>query len=112
MESLSFVYHPTFDRTADGLLTDDQMITVENMLIADPHKGNVISATGGARKVRVSLPGKGKSGGGRLIYVFIEVGSAIHFLLCYPKNVQGNLTEKQKKALRTIIEAIKEEYAS
>lgn len=112
MESLSFVYHPTFDRTADGVLTDDQMITIEDMLIADPRKGDVIPATGGARKVRIPLPGRGKSGGGRLIYVFIQVGSAIHFLLCYPKNVQGDLTEKQKKALREIVEAIKEEYTS
>jgi hypothetical protein len=53
IESLSFVYHPMFDRTADGVLTDDQMITVEDMLIADPRKGDVIPSTGGARKVRV-----------------------------------------------------------
>jgi len=53
----------------------------------------------------------GKSGGVRLISVFLEVGSTIYFLLCYPKNVQSNLTEKQKKALRVIVEAIKKEHA-
>jgi hypothetical protein len=29
--------------------------------------------------------------------------------LCYPKNVRGNLTNDQKKALRAVIGRIKEE---
>jgi hypothetical protein len=111
MEPLSFVYHPTFDRTAEGVLTDGQMMAVEDMLMVDPRKGDVIQGTSGARKLRVALPGRGKSGGARLIYVYIEIGAAIHFLLCYPKNVQGNLSAQQKQALRGIITAIKQEYA-
>ena len=110
MEALSFVYHPTFDHTVEGVLTDAQMIAVENTLMADPRKGDVIQDTGGARKLRVALPGRGKSGGARLIYVSIEIGAAIHFLLCYPKNVQGNLSAKQKQTLRGIVMAIKQEY--
>ena len=112
MESLSFIYHPTFDRTAEGVLTDTQMAAVEDMPMVDPRRGDVIQETGGARKLRVALPGRGKSGGARVIYAYIEIGAAIHFLLCYPKNVQGNLSARQKQALRGIITAIKQEYAS
>ncbi|MGI8855752.1 MAG: type II toxin-antitoxin system RelE/ParE family toxin [Thermomicrobiales bacterium] len=111
MEPLSFVYHPTFDRAAEGMLTDEQMIAVEDMLMVDPRRGDVIQETGGARKLRVALPGRGKSGGARLIYVYIEIGAAIHSLLCYPKNVRGNLSAQQKQALRGIVTAIKREYA-
>lgn len=112
MDSLSFVYHPTFDRTAEGVLTDEQMIAVEEMLMADPRRGDVIQDTGGARKLRAAMPGRGKSGGARLIYIYIEIGAALHFLLCYPKNVQGNLDAKQKQVLRRIVTAIRQEYAS
>lgn len=70
----------------------------------------MIPDTNGARKLRVALPGRGKSGGARVIYIFVEVGEIFHLLLCYPKNVQGNLMSDQKNTLRTIIAAIREGY--
>jgi hypothetical protein len=74
-----------------------------------PRAGDVIPGTNGARKVRFGIEGRGKSGGGRAIDVFIEVNDIFHMILCYPKNVRGNLTEDQKKTLRAVIRAIKEE---
>src|SRR5690348_12047972 len=109
MEMYAFVYHATFDRTAARPLSDDDQVALEDTLRANPRAGDVIPGTHGARKVRFGIEERGKSGGGRAIYVFIAVDDTFHMILCYPKNVQGNLTEAQKKALRTIIRAIKEE---
>jgi hypothetical protein len=109
MEPLEFVYEPLFDRSAKGVLAEDDLMALEEMLCRDPRAGDVIPDTGGARKVRIPLSGRGKRGGGRAIYVYIEMAERIYLLLCYPKNVQGNLTSAQKAILRQIIAAIRKE---
>ena len=44
-----------------------------------------------------------------MIYVDIFEKERIYLLFAYPKNVQENLTEGQKKAIRSMIEEIKRE---
>lgn len=52
-------------------------------------------------KIRITLnDNRGKSGGGRVIYVDIFEKSKIYLLFAYPKNVQENLNAEQKKAIR------------
>lgn len=110
MKLYDFVYEPLFDRAAKGVLTESDLAQIEEMLIRDPHAGEVIPNTNGARKVRIPLSGRGKSGGGRVIYVFVQIADTIHLLLCYPKNVRDNLTSDQQRRLRAVITGIKEEY--
>lgn len=54
------------------------------------------------------LPGRGKSGGARVIYYYLSADGAIYLVSLYAKNVQENLSAKQTKQLKelsTIIEA-------
>jgi len=90
-------------------LGDDELRTLQDILIDDPEAGDIIQGTGGARKVRIPLEGRGKSGGGRVIYVDVIVRERIYLLLAYPKNVQADLTPEQKKMVRKLVETIKEE---
>lgn len=90
-------------------LSDDDLYKLEEALLEDPLIGDVIEATGGARKLRIQLNGHGKSGGGRVIYVDIFEKEHLYFLFAYPKNVQEDLTSDQKKVIRKMIEAIKKE---
>ena len=53
--------------------------------------------------------GHAKRGGGRVIYVDIFEKEKLYFLFAYPKNVQVNLTEQQKKIVRQMVEVIKGE---
>lgn len=55
------------------------------------------------------MNGHGKHGGGRVNYVDIFEEEKLYFLFAYPKNVQSNLTEQQKKVVRQMVEAIKGE---
>ena len=71
--------------------------------------GEVIEGTGGARKMRIALGGRGKSGGARVIYVDVLEREHLYLLFAYPKNVQENLTAEQKKMLRKITEEIRKE---
>ena len=82
---------------------------LEEILLKDPQIGDVIQGTGGARKMRIQLDGRGKSGGGRVVYLDVFEKEKLYLLFAYPKNVQEDLTEEQRKAIRLLIEAIKKE---
>ena len=105
-----FVYTAPFQRSwkAMGLNDGDQKL-LEEALLENPKLGDVIEGTGGARKMRIQLEGRGKSGGGRVIYVDVFEKEKLYFLLAYPKNVQDNLTPEQKKMIRKLVEAIQKE---
>ena len=51
--TLVFVYLPLFERTAAGVLTDEDMQRVEQQLLANPRSGVVVSHTGGALSVNI-----------------------------------------------------------
>ena len=90
-------------------LHDEELKLLEDILLENPQKGDVIEGTSGARKMRIQMNGHGKRGGGRVIYVDIFEKEKLYFLFAYPKNVQVNLTEQQKKIVRQMVEAIKGE---
>ena len=99
-----------FDRSWARMgLGEAELQALQNLLLLDPDAGDVIPGLAGARKVRIPLEGRGKSGGGRVIYVDVVIREQIYLLLAYPKNVQTDLNPEQKKIIRKLIETIKEE---
>ena len=106
-----FIYTEPFRRCWKAMgLNDDQLKKLEELLLEDPRRGDVIEGTGGARKLRIQLDdNRGKSGGGRVIYVDIFEKEKIYLLFAYPKNVQENLTPEQTRAIRRVIEEIQKE---
>ena len=90
-------------------LNDSDLKTLEMRLLENPQIGDVIQGTGGARKLRIQLEGRGKSGGGRVIYLDVYEKERLYFLFAYPKNVQENLTNEQKEIIKSMIELIKKE---
>ncbi len=53
-------------------------------LLMAPEAHPVIKGLRGVRKARFALPGRGKSGGGRVIY-FVAVGKRAYMMTAYPK---------------------------
>lgn len=106
----AFVLTPSFERAwAEMGLGDSELARLQSLLLMDPEAGDVIQGTGGARKVRIPLERRGKSGGGRVIYVDVVIREQIYLLMAYPKNVQTDLSQDQKKMMRKLIEIIKGE---
>jgi len=89
------------------LLTDDEYRLLQSILVSRPDAGVVIPSSGGLRKVRWGMMGRGKRGGVRVIYYWAVKYERILMLLIYPKNEKDDLTFEQLKVLRKII---KEEY--
>ena len=105
-----FVYTSPFRKSWKAMgLTDSDQKCLEEILLQNPQLGDVIEGTGGARKMRIQLEGRGKSGGGRVIYVDVFEKEKLYLLLAYPKSVQDNLTPEQKKQIRKLVEAIQKE---
>ena len=105
-----FVYTEPFRKCWKAMgLSEDDLKKLEEILLENPQLGDVIEGTGGARKMRIQIDNRGKSGGGRVIYVDVFEKEKLYFLLAYPKSVQDDLTPDQKKQVRRLVEAIKKE---
>ena len=105
-----FVEIELFTKTWDALeLSDDELIELQNFLLENPAAGALIQGAGGARKVRMAFQSKGKSGGGRVVYVDFAVSERTYLLMVYPKSKQETLSDAHKKAARALIGAIRKE---
>ena len=100
---LEFIYTPLFERSARGVLDDESMRHAELELLADPRAGASVAGTGGVRKLRVALPGRGKRGSARVVYLYVEIRGRVYFLLAYAKAEQLDLSAADKKALRGLV---------
>lgn len=87
-------------------LDDQAMRTVESVLIAAPDAHPIIKGLRGVRKARFALPGRGKSGGGRVVY-YVAVKEAIYMMTAYPKNERDDLSSDQRKAILAAIDSLK-----
>jgi hypothetical protein len=106
---VEFVYLPSFLRSAAGVLSESDLRDLELALLENPREGAVVANTGGVRKVRLALPGRGKSGGVRVIYLYVEARQKIYLLLCYPKNEQAKPTPEQERRIRELVAVLKGE---
>ena len=105
-----FIYTEPFRRCWKAMgLCDNDLLMLEEALLHNPQLGDVIEGTGGARKMRIQLEGRGKRGGGRVIYLDVFEQENLYLLFAYPKNVQEDLTSDQKKAIHKLIDAIRKE---
>jgi hypothetical protein len=95
------------ERAAVRLLSPDARTAAEASIVARPDAWPIIQGTGGARKARIGLPGRGKSGGARVIYYFSASPGLIAFLDIYTKNTKEDLTQADKQDIRAAINEIR-----
>ncbi len=103
-----FVYMPNFEKQwTDARLTDEELKELEVFLCEHPEAGDMIQGTGGLRKLRWALPGKGKSGSVRTLYVDFAYFEQIYMIACFKKSEKPNLSPSEKKLIKSAIEQIK-----
>lgn len=107
--SLLFIEATRFTERIQQLRAESNLWNLEDLLCQDPEQGRVIQGAGGFRKVRMGLPGRGKRGGCRVIYLHLKSASRIYFVYLYPKNEEVDLSAGQKKTLKQIAHSIYEE---
>jgi hypothetical protein len=87
----------------------DLLNVIQEDLLKNPVRGDLVQGLGGIRKARVANPlrGKGKSGGYRYLFLFLETRSHIHLLYLLDKDEQEDLSNEERKALRALVAQIK-----
>jgi hypothetical protein len=88
---ISFVETKLFTRLVQEYLSDDEYSLLQVELSANPEAGLVIPGSGGIRKIRWGVAGRGKRGGLRVIYFLRGRVGQIWMLTLYPKNVAENI---------------------
>jgi len=84
-------------------MTDEAYLLMQIALLRDPEIGAVIPHSGGLRKLRWQLKGRGKRGGARIVYYLVREREMILMLLAYSKKEQDDLTPEQAKMLSRLV---------
>ena len=106
----TFIEVPVFTKKWKELgLGDEPLRELQRILLQDTKAGDAIQGTGGLRKIRIPMENKGKSGGGRVLYIDVELKETIYFINVYAKNKQEDLTDDERKAFKAVIKLLKEE---
>ena len=99
-----------FIRQAEKLFSADDLAAMVSFLAANPQSGDIIPGTGGVRKVRVPVRGRGKRGGARVIYYWFDARAPLYALLVYAKNTRLDMTADERKEVCALAAAIKAAY--
>jgi hypothetical protein len=110
---LEFIELPAFTRRLEAVAAEraeDVLLQIQNNLLENPMRGKVVEGTGGVRKARAADPGrgKGKRGGFRYLYYFIERAGQIFLLMIFSKGDQDDLSKDQKRVLQKAVLELRE----
>ncbi len=82
----------------------------QDELLRNPEQGTLLGGCRGLRKIRMALPGRGKSGGARVIYLYLPDDHVLYFFLLFKKSDTANLSKSQSNQLGVFADQIKSCY--
>jgi RelE toxin of RelE / RelB toxin-antitoxin system len=97
---------------AEKIMSAEERDSVVAMISARPTIGDLIPGAGGLRKVRIPLQGRGKRGGGRVIYWYYNEGYPAILMWAFAKNEASDLSAAQKKSLAAASELFTSQFRS
>lgn len=100
----------SYVKAVNAMWDETTQIEFKNYIALNPQQGDIIPGTGGIRKIRWQSSGHGKRGGSRIIYYVYNDKHPIYLLFAYPKNVQANISEKEKKILSDLVSILKSTF--
>lgn len=92
------------------LFDEAERAAVVDLLARDPMAGDVMPGTGGARKLRWAIPGRGKSGGARIVTYFGGADIPVFLLAAFGKNEKSNLSMAERNALKSVLTELADAY--
>ena len=84
--TMVFIETSLFTRIVYSYLTDEEYLGLQSFLVTYPDAGPVVPGSGGVRKLRWAVAGRGKRGGVRVIYYWKRSEGEIWMLTMYSKN--------------------------
>lgn len=102
-----FVETSLFTKLLSGYLGDEEYRELQNHLARHPDSGAIIRGSNGVRKMRWGAGSRGKSGGVRVIYYWVNAADQIFLLTLYGKNEQTDLSAADLKRVVKLLEELK-----
>jgi mRNA-degrading endonuclease RelE of RelBE toxin-antitoxin system len=100
---MELIETPIFSRQVTAELSDGEYRLLQLHLLQHPDSGPIIPGSGGLRKLRWGLPGRGKRGGARIIYYWKSAAGRLYLVFLYPKS-ERSLSRAQLQILRTLVD--------
>ena len=107
---MSVVEMPEFMDHVKDILTEANRLTLLAFLGANPEAGKLVTGTGGVRKLRWGIPGRGKRGGAWVIYYYYNESIPVFALDIYAKNEKSDLSEADKRSLKRYLPILVSQY--
>ncbi len=97
---------PGYIKDAEAIFTAQEREAIVTTVANDPECGEVMQGTGGVRKLRVARGGRGKSGGGRVVYIHHDAHHPIFLLAAFAKNEKSNLSKAERNELAKFVKLL------
>ena len=104
---MEFIEASAFTKHIYKYLSEDEYLGLQSFLLQYPKAGRVVPGSGGVRKVRWAIAGKGKSGSVRVIYYFKRQEDEIWLLTIYSKSEVENIPAYVLRQIAKEIENVK-----
>ena len=101
-----------FADKAGKIISEAEKDRLFDFIARKPEAGDIIPGTGGVRKLRFAIEGKGKRGGVRIIYYYFNNRNPVLLFTVFGKNERSDLNQNEKNALYAVIQKIKKEMKS
>lgn len=99
-----FIETPFFTKALEHYLDDDKYAKLQLHLNEHPEAGPIVPGSGGVRKLRWAVAGRGKRGGLRVIYYLRSARGEIWMLTLYRKNVREDIPAHLLKQMKETID--------
>ncbi|MEQ1888310.1 MAG: type II toxin-antitoxin system RelE/ParE family toxin [Alphaproteobacteria bacterium] len=107
---ISVVETPEFLSATSKLMTGEERAILVDYLAYNPTSGDLIPGTGGVRKLRWGLEGRGKRGGARVVYFHYDPGMPLFALTAYAKNERADLNQQDRNDFRQLTALLVEKF--
>ena len=97
---------PGYLKDAEAIFTTQERESIVTKVASDPGCGELMQGTGGVRKVRVGRGGRGKSGGGRVVYIYHDADHPIFLLAAFAKNEKANLSKAERNEMAKFVKTL------
>jgi hypothetical protein len=100
LTELTFTETAVFSKLVRRNMSDDEYARLQNAIAANPQAGSVIPESGGVRKLRWALRGRGKRGGIRVIYFLRLQHGEVWMLTMYAKSTLADIPGATLKKIK------------
>ena len=110
MVPVTVIETPEFISSSSKLFEVDERALLVDYLARNPSAGEIMPGTGGMRKLRWALQGRGKRGGARVIYFYYNESVPIFLLTAYAKNELENISQKDRNSFKKLTAILVDQF--